>query len=204
VLFHKTGAVLNLTDTVSQDAVTKMCLEKGIRVLVLDNLSCLFSGIQENNADDWEAVLPWLLDLRRHRIAVLIVAHSGRDGKNMRGTSRREDAAFSVIRLDYSQEKGEPQTGARFLLSFTKDRNSSTEQAVMEWGFQTKRDGHVDISTKQVDGLDVVLQWVRDGLTSCSEIAEEIGLSKGAVSRNAKKLIEQGRLKMNGRQYALP
>ena len=57
---------------------------------------------------------------------------------------------------------------------------------------------------KQADGLDMVLQWVRDGLTSCSEIAEEMGLSQGNVSRMAKKLAELGRLKTNGRQYALP
>jgi DNA-binding IclR family transcriptional regulator len=50
----------------------------------------------------------------------------------------------------------------------------------------------------------MVLQWVRDGLTSCSEIAEEMGLIKGNVSRTAKKLAELGRLKTNGRQYALP
>jgi hypothetical protein len=56
----------------------------------------------------------------------------------------------------------------------------------------------------QEGGIDMVLQWVRDGLTSCSEIAEEMGLSKGAVSKKATKLPELGRLKTNGRQYALP
>ncbi len=203
-LFHKTGAVLNLTDTVWQNAVTQHCLKNGFKVLVLDNLSCLFSGVKENDADAWEAVLPWLLELRRRRIAVLIVAHSGRDGKNMRGTSRREDAAFSVIRLDDPQETGELRNGARFLMRFTKDRNSATEQAVREWVFQTQPNGDVEISSKQADGIDMVLQWVRDGLTSCSEIAEEMGLSKGNVSRMAKKLAELGRLKTNGRQYALP
>jgi hypothetical protein len=32
----------------------------------------------------------------------------------------------------------------------------------------------------------------------------EMGLSKGAVSKMATKLAELGRLKTNGRQYALP
>ena len=204
MLFHETGAVLNLTDPAWQAAVTRYCLNSGFKLLVLDNLSCLFSGVKENDADAWEAVLPWLLELRRHRIAVLIVAHSGRDGKNMRGTSRREDAAFSVIRLDDPQETGEPRNGAHFLMRFTKDRNSSTEQAVREWVFQTQASGEVEISSKQADGLDMVFRWVEDGLTSCSEIAEEMGLSKGTVSRMAKKLVKAGRLKSNGRQYALP
>lgn len=204
VLFHKTGAVLNLTDPVSQAAMTRLCLKNGFKVLVLDNLSCLFSGVKENDADAWEAVLPWLLELRRNRIAVVIVAHSGRDGKSMRGTSRREDAAFSVIRLEDPQETGELRNGACFLMRFTKDRNSPTEQTVREWFFQMQPNGKVGISHKQADGLEMLLQWVRDGLTSCSEIAEEMGLSKGTVSKMAAKLNDQRRLKINKREYALP
>ena len=56
----------------------------------------------------------------------------------------------------------------------------------------------------QEGGIDMLLQWVRDGLTSCPEIAKEMGLSKGAVAKMATKLAELGRLKTNGRQYALP
>ena len=74
----------------------------------------------------------------------------------------------------------------------------------MEWSFQTQPNGDVDVSTRQADGLDMLVQWVRNGLTSCSEISEEMGLSKGAVSKMATKLIDLGRLKMNGRHYALP
>lgn len=69
---------------------------------------------------------------------------------------------------------------------------------------QTQPNGDVEISSKQADGIDMVLQWVWTGLTSCFEIAEEVALSKGAVSRMAKKLVKAGRLKSNGRQYALP
>jgi RecA-family ATPase len=102
VLFHFTGRVLNLADPVMQDALTARMLEDGVKVLFLDNLSCLFSGVKENDADAWEVVLGWFLTLRRHRIAVVLVHHSGRN-KEMRGTSRREDAAFWVIRLDRSR-----------------------------------------------------------------------------------------------------
>ena len=66
-------------------------LEDGVKVLFAeDNLSCLFSGVKENDADASESVLQWLLTLRRHRIAVEFVHHSGRNKETMRGTSRRE------------------------------------------------------------------------------------------------------------------
>ena len=204
-LFHTTGKVLNLTAPEAQDSITKLCLRDGIKVLILDNLSCLFTGIRENEADAWEAVLPWLLTLRRHRIAVMIVAHSGRDGKNMRGTSRREDAAFTVIRLDEVSDKGaERKHGARFISRFTKDRNSKVEQPAIEWSFQTGDDGKVSIATKEADGIAVLLQWVADGLTSATDIASEMGISKGTVSKMAKKAIEGGRLRKEGNGYALP
>jgi hypothetical protein len=69
-LFHTTGRVLNLTNPLAQAALLEKCQREKIEVLFLDNLSCLFSGIKENDADAWEQVLPWLLDLRRNRIAV--------------------------------------------------------------------------------------------------------------------------------------
>jgi len=46
-----------------------LCVEKAIKVLIIDNLSCLVSGVKENDADAWEILLAWLLDLRRRRTA---------------------------------------------------------------------------------------------------------------------------------------
>ena len=203
-LFHLTGKVLNLTDPKAQQAITRLCLEKGIKVMILDNLSCLFSGMKENDADAWESVLPWLLELRRNGIGVVIVAHSGRNG-NMRGTSRREDAAFFVIRLDEVADKGANlKEGAKFIARFTKDRNSQTEQPAIEWTFQTGQDGKTSITTKEADGMAVLVEWVRDGLTTPTEIGKEMGLSTGQASKMATRAIEAGMLRKDGRGYALP
>ena len=70
-LFHLTGKVLNLTSLEAQTALTTACLAQGIKVVILDNISCLLT-LKENESDAWgEQVLPWLLNLRRHRIAVV-------------------------------------------------------------------------------------------------------------------------------------
>src|ERR1700757_1825821 len=89
LLFNSSGLAMNLTSERTQRVITAICLKKNIKLLILDNLSCLFSGIKENDADEWEKALNWLLDLRRRRVAVLIVHHSGLSGR-MRGTTRRE------------------------------------------------------------------------------------------------------------------
>jgi predicted transcriptional regulator len=74
----------------------------------------------------------------------------------------------------------------------------------MEWTFTTGDDGKVSISVKEADGTAVLIEWVRDGLTGAREIGAEMGLSPGAVSKMAKRAIEAGRLKKEGRGYAIP
>jgi hypothetical protein len=200
-LFQKTGAVLNLSDKGAQASLLAMCEAEKFEVIILDNLSCLFSGIAENDADAWELVLPWLLELRRRKIAVGIIHHAGRAGTHMRGTSRREDAAFWVLRLDAMPDKAGD--GARFISRFTKARQGTREETEpLEWCYQP--DGvHTRVTFSKVATGEVFKQWIRDGLTTCSDIAEEMGVSRGTVSKLAKRGQDAGWLKITGRTYAL-
>ena len=203
-LFNETGQVLNLTDPACQNGVTALCVAEGIKLIVLDNLSCLFRGVKENDADAWEHILPWLLEMRRRKIAVLFVCHAGRNAQ-MRGTSRREDAAAWVIRLDDAGEAAAARTGAKFIHTFTKpSRNTPDTPPPLEWTVTTNATGGSMVAYKEAEGEEAVVGWVRYGLTTCSEIAEEMHLSKGAVSKMATRLMEAGRLTRKGREYALP
>ena len=203
-LFHLTGQVLNLTHPLVQSALLEKCKQEGIEILWLDNLSCLFTGLKENDADAWELVLPWLLEMRRIRIAVVFIAHAGRNGY-MRGTSRREDAAFWIIQLTEVQDPGEVQSGARFVTRFEKNRNATeAECPTMEWCFTLpKGQTRADVSWKAWSTKQVFRQCIEDGMVSASDIAEEMGISKGQVSRLAARAIQAGWLKKDGRDYAL-
>ena len=116
---------MNLGNRTHQEIVTQICLNKKIKVLVLDNVGCLFSGVGENEADEWEKILPWLLELRRAGIAVIIVHHSGHDSTRMRGTVKREDSAAWVLRLD-DQRQDYSGAGARFISRFKKTARQQT------------------------------------------------------------------------------
>lgn len=204
VLFHATGRVLNLTTPIAQAVLLEKCKGEKIEVLILDNLSCLFSGIAENDADAWEQVLPWLLDLRRNRIAVVFIAHAGRNGA-MRGTSRREDAAFWIIQLAAAQDAGEVQTGAKFVARFVKNRNATeTECPPLEWHFvRRENEAHAHVSWKKLSTSQIFRQCLEDGLTTATDIAEEMTLSKGQVSKMATAAIRAGWLAKEGREYKL-
>jgi hypothetical protein len=200
VLFDLTGMSMNLTDPRVQKVITKLCEKRLIKLLVLDNLSCLFSGIKENEADDWEKVLPWSLDLRRRRIAVLIIAHGSRSG-TMRGTSRREDHAFWVIKVEEVENRDPNEDGARFQSTFEKQRNSSSQEWTKEWTFNTEIDGTVTIGCTEISFDEKVLQLIQGGVVTATHIAEELKCSKATVSRSAQRLIDKKLIEMSGRNY---
>ena len=58
-------------------------------------------------------------------------------------------------------------------------------------------------ATRKASRIEVFRQRVEDGLTSAEDIAREMDVSKGTVSKMAKRAMEEGWLKKQGRQYAL-
>jgi len=203
ILFERTGKVLNIADPEIQNAITKHCVNTGVKVLFIDNLSTAAFGLKENEADSWEKMLPWLLDLRRRKIAVVIVHHAGRSGE-MRGTSKREDSVFWIIALDDMKKNADDKRGARFISRFTKpSRNTQDDVPAYDWHFVTESNGKVTISHKQAQSLDVFRRVIEDGITECAQIAQEMKVSPATVSRFAKKAIDAGWLRKKGRNYEL-
>src|SRR5206468_9910643 len=149
ILFQRTGKALNLTSR---------CVNSHAKVLILDNLSTLASGMKENEADSWELVNNWLLDLRRRKIAVVIVHHAGRSGE-MRGTSKREDNVFWIIALDDAKKDADDKRGAPFVSRFTKpSRNTQEEAPAYEWHFVTDNaTGELSIAHRLAQTMDVFL-----------------------------------------------
>ncbi len=82
------GQTINLADGKHQRKLNGFL--KDVSFLVLDNMSTLMNGGPENDAESWDSMQAWLLQLRRRGLTVLIVHHASRGG-NARGTSKRED-----------------------------------------------------------------------------------------------------------------
>lgn len=197
VVFDRAERNLCLSETDCQAAVTRLCEEETYKVLFIDNQSTLITRVRENSADDWRDIIEgWLLGLRRRRIAVVIINHAGRNGE-MRGTSKREDSAFWQIVLDPVEKHGE---GARFLSRFTKNRNASQDPVPLNWHFRPE--GQLVIPTwTQADPLQVFRTWVENGLSSCGDIATEMSVTKGYVSKLAKSAQSAGWLRIANREY---
>lgn len=203
VLFARTGKTFKFSDPRVQDSLLRHIVENKIEVLILDNLSCLFSGVKENDADAWEQILPWLLRLRRSNIAVIFIAHAGRNGF-MRGTSRREDAAAWIMALTEPAHTGDVTPGAHFVSRFTKCRNTPGGDAPpVEWHFHPEPPETVKVLWKVADPLEVFRGWIEQGLDNCTDISAEMGVSKGTISKLARRAQKAGWLSVKGRRYIL-
>ncbi len=89
-------------------------------VIIMDNLSSLRWGRDENDNSALDDILQWLLRLRHLGFTVVLVHHAGKGG-DQRGASRLEDPIDTSIKLDEVND-GVSRTGARMKWSFTKVR----------------------------------------------------------------------------------
>jgi hypothetical protein len=203
ILFEHTGKVMNLANIEFQNAVLKLCTEQEFSVLFLDNLSCLASGVNENDPMDWEKLLPWLLNLRRAHITVIFIAHAGRNNQ-MRGHSKREDPASWILRLDAPLEINESKKGAFFISRFTKWR-SIQKPATYQWSYTPAGPNNEDvcIEFKTAAPIDVFRYLIESGMDTATDIADEMGVSKGYISQLATKAKNDGWLKIEKRRYHL-
>jgi hypothetical protein len=189
---------LNIANITDQAAISEMMNDGD--VLLIDNLSTAASGMAENDNDAFDAIKDWLLELRGRRITVIIVHHAGRNGL-MRGASRREDMAHWIVSLKDDSGDGEMKA---WVTHFQKCRNCQAVDAPsLRWTIET-RDGTLSYTCEKHSGPEAMFALIRDGVEKASELADELGVTTGCVSKWAKKLETACRIKIAERKYTLP
>ncbi len=110
-----------------------------------------------------------------------------------------------IIQLAEAKDEGEIQNGAQFVARFVKNRNATEADCPpLEWHFNKPKDEtRARVNWKKISTAQIFQQWIEDGVTSAKDIAEEMGISKGQVSKLAKRAMTDGWLKKDGRDYAL-
>ena len=159
-----------------------------IRVLILDNISCLFSGINEDNKKDWEPINAWLIRLRHRGIATLLVHHAGKGGQQ-RGTSGREDSLDNVIQLDRPVDY-DPREGCHFELKFTKCRSAKGEEVGPLDVKLVEENGRLSWTWKALEQSkeDQVRSLLKEGVDRPTDIAEALGVTKSYACKLKKRI----------------
>lgn len=192
-VYHRLKRDLVLTGEPMRDSLTQLLdAYPDIRVVILDNISCLFAGIDEDKKRDWEPINAWLIRLRHRGLTTVLVHHAGKGGQQ-RGTSGREDSLDTVIQLDRPSDY-DPREGCHFELKFTKSRSVKGEEVgpldvrleerngQLTWTYQSLETSKED----QASGL------LDEGITSPGEIAEALGISR-SYAWKLKRKIEKAR-----------
>jgi KaiC/GvpD/RAD55 family RecA-like ATPase len=171
-------ASLNLAAELDQALIERIDAE----VLILDNRSTLVYSGRENDAESWDAMQPWLLQLRRANRTVLLVDHAGRGGIAARGTSKREDVLDTIIHLKRPSDY-EPDQGARFEVHLEKARGVYGDDARPFEARLETMDGadHCLVKSLEDANADRVIEATKEGLSS-REIAKELGICKSTVN----------------------
>lgn len=164
------------------------------KLVILDNLSTLASGMEENEADAWAPIQAWTLKLRQKGISVMLIHHAGRNGKS-RGTSRREDVLDTVIKLTRSDSYTVSE-GASFEVHIQKARSFFGEDA--EPFLATLNGGNEDALSWSAQVIqDDLYDEVVEGILAAKSyrvLAKELEVSKAKVEGLVKKAREKGDL----------
>lgn len=183
-----------------RDQVKKILLDKDIRLWVIDNLTSLSKGIDENSKKEFDPINAFLLDLRFQGITTMILHHTGKAG-DQRGTSAHEDNADICITLkqphDYSSEDG-----ARFLVHFKKARIPLEDAAkTHNIEFKLTKQDEALVWTWQNVKREIRVEAIKlidEGL-SASDIANVLGTSQGNVRVIKARAIKDGQLSKTGK-----
>ncbi len=164
-----------------------------VQVLILDNLSCLARGGDDNEGESWLPIQEWLIRLRSSGLAVLILHHSNKSG-GQRGTSRREDVLDTVITLkrpaDYMTDQG-----ARFQIHFEKTRGFHGEDALgfEVWLKNSEKRYHWAVTNYQDMVANQIVAAFEAGLKA-RDIEGELNLKKIQFARLIQDLRRSGRI----------
>ena len=186
------GVPLNINDEGDQkkilDAIERLASE-GLRpsLVVLDNLSSLTRGIDENDNSALDKIIKWFLQMRHMGLTILIVHHATKAGDQQRGASRREDQLNTAIKLTPPDPNGLPADGAHFVMEFTKVRGRPPKPWKQDLRLVEEPGGRLAWArndTPPSNTRDDVLHYIAAHRPSSqAAIVEGLGLSKSTISK---------------------
>lgn len=189
---------LNLANPEHQKAVLDKVEENEVAVVIIDNLSTLYTSPKESNsAESWDAMKRFILRLRGMGIAVVVIDHEGKgSGAGPRGTSAKLDIVHTVISLERPEDYS-PKDGLRFNLRFVKHRGFYGEDAAPftvrlldgEWIVSEVVDVPTENSKPKSEtetNREIMYQKFDEDMTP-KEVMEETGFSRSTVYDHYKK-----------------
>lgn len=185
----------DLTTDEAQTALIERVMRDKVELLILDNFTTLTDDLDdENDSTCFKKVQDFFLQLKRAGVATILVHHSNKSGKAMRGSTALETTFEVILGLEKPQISSPGQ--AKFVAKFSKFRGKGDERlADRTWnladeGWEISEAAPDDPSE---DPIFLALKSLQ--FTNQSQIAKALGTSKSTVSRRLNSFEAHGLLK---------
>jgi hypothetical protein len=173
------------------------------KLIVLDNLSTLRRGVNENDNSETQSLLDFLVKLRHLGYAVLVVHHTNKAGEQ-RGASILEVPMDYIIKLSPPDKSDAAfKSGACFNVEFTKVRNRMPSNREFLCELVEMQDGTVEfvVNTNFIEvpkGI-TLLRAIADGVIkpSVRVFSKRLGWSVGTIDKQLKVLREDRAIEQN-------
>jgi putative DNA primase/helicase len=201
---YRDGVPICLDERSEQNAINallKSLGEEGLRpqVIVLDNLSTLRRGINENDNSEAQALLDWLISLRHLGHTVIIVHHAGKSGQQ-RGASIIEVPMDFIIHLKEPDKNKFVIPGEqRFEFRFTKLRGKKPRPdhgtIVLRHDSEHGTEFLCEEEDEFLEKHHIVLRYLKEnGHAPQRKISKDLEMSVGSVNEAIQKLRTSGLL----------
>ncbi len=166
------AAFPNLSKEQDAEDLIQFCLDQGVELLVLDNLTTLTQLEDENSASAFNTIIHGLLmRLKAIGIACVLVHHSNKGDGGYRGSSALATTFNAIIHL-----KKERLTRGAFTLNFQKARNNHIDDKTVRMELREQADGSLRlICDETASKLELIAHLVRSReFTMDQEVAEAL------------------------------
>lgn len=184
----------NILEPEWRDAISANVTSLGIQLLILDNLSSLAPGIDENSKLDFDPVNRWLLELRFSGVTIVLTHHTGKNGEQ-RGTSAHEDhtdMCYLICKTDLDKP------GCIFDLKVTKDRAKIATSMCTRMHLSDTDDGKLELIPDFRHGIKGAMQLLDIYPTISWETAVNFGVSKATYFRAKDKSSKRQKVPSEG------
>ncbi len=169
---HFQAAFPDLSQEQDAEDLIQFCLDQGVELLVLDNLTTLTQLEDENSASAFNTIIHGLLmRLKAVGIACVLVHHSNKGDGGYRGSSALATTFNAIIHL-----KKERLTRGAFTLNFQKARNNHIDDKTVRMELREQVDGSLRLTCDETASkLELIAHLVRSrDFTMDHEVAEAL------------------------------
>lgn len=181
----------NLLEKKWRQAILDSVDDLNIGLLVLDNLSSLARGIDENDKAAFDPINEWLIEVRNHGIAIIILHHTGKNKIEQRGSSSHLDALDTSLLIERPRGYRD-NMGCRLLITATKDRGQVLHADSYIIQLETMKSGRTHFHTEAVEGVNFVRDALRKNTDLTYHEALEMGIKKTTFYRARAELVAEG------------